>query len=133
MNEVAQVELTAISVWIDESPANVARSQMESFLLRALKIGEENGELVAEIIGMTGQNPRKGVTSDVLQVIEEGLDVAVTALAFVEHATGNQGRALGLLREKIGRINARMLALPSATAAVSSDVKIDKFLEKGEQ
>lgn len=129
--EAAQVELTAISRWIDESPANANRPDLESYLLRAIKIGEEYGELVAEIIGMTGQNPRKGVTSDSLKVIEEGLDVALTALAFVEHATGNQGDAIGLLFEKIRRVDVRRLTQPRADL-IASNEKVDAFLTKGD-
>lgn len=124
----AQDSLTAISRWIDESPANVARPAVEATLLRFMKIGEEYGEMVAEIIGMTGQNPRKGVTSDLDKVIDEALDVALTALAAVEHATGNQCLAFGLLFNKIAKVDDRRLGLPSADA-VASDVQIDKALE----
>jgi len=124
-----QDQLTEMSRWLDEAPANAARTPLEQTLMRFLKIGEENGEMVAEIIGMTGQNPRKGVTSDIDKVIGEALDVAITALGAVEHATGNQGDALALMLDKMSKVHARMQGAPSADA-VASDVKIDKFLDR---
>lgn len=119
---------TAISRWLDEAPVNAARTSLESTLLRAIKVYEEAGELAGEIIGMTGQNPRKGVTSDIDKVIGESLDGALSLIGFVEHLTGNQGRALGLLFEKQAKVHARMLGAPSADE-IPSDVKIDKALE----
>jgi len=125
--DLAQHRLTMLSQWIDEH--NAHRTPLEQLLMRIVKIPEEKGEMAAEIIGMTGQNPRKGVTSDIDKVIDEALDWAVTALGVVEHATGNQSLAFNLLFEKLAKINARMEAAPSADE-IPSDVKIDKFLDR---
>lgn len=119
----AQQRLTALSVWLDA--ANAHRPGSESTILRFLKVGEEAGEMFAEVIGMTGQNPRKGVTASLMDVVEEALDVAITALGAVEHATGNKGDAFHLLFKKIQDVDARRLGTPGP---VASDVKIDKFL-----
>jgi hypothetical protein len=121
----AQQRITALSKWLDESEANVRRPAAEATLLRFLKVGEEAGEMFAEIIGWTGQNPRKGVTANLLDVIEEALDVAITAIGAVEHATGNNGEAFRLLFKKIQDVDARRLG---STGPIASDVKIDKFL-----
>jgi NTP pyrophosphatase (non-canonical NTP hydrolase) len=48
--------------------------------LRVLKIAEEFGEAVQAWIGVTGQNPRKGITHTRRQVADELGDVAITAL-----------------------------------------------------
>lgn len=48
--------------------------------LQALKVVEELGEAVAALIGMTGQNPRKGVTHTRADLVSELYDVALTAL-----------------------------------------------------
>jgi NTP pyrophosphatase (non-canonical NTP hydrolase) len=48
--------------------------------LRLLKIGEEYGEAIQAWIGVTGQNPRKGVTHSRRQVADELGDIAITAL-----------------------------------------------------
>lgn len=123
----AQDHLTAVSRWIDEH--NAHRTPLEQLLLRMVKIPEEKGEMASEVIGMTGQNPRKGITSDIDKVIDEALDWAVTALGIVEHATGNQCLAFDLLFKKLEKIDARRQAAPSADE-IPSDVKIDKALEK---
>ena len=70
---------------------------------RSAKITEEAGEVVAAHIGATGQNPRKGVTHSSQDVEEELLDVAITALAALEHLRGHDERSLELLEEKLVR------------------------------
>jgi hypothetical protein len=75
----------AISHWIDTAPQNLARTPEELRWGRIAKIAEEAGEVVAAMIGATGQNPRKGVTGGMRDVERELLDVALTALAAVAH------------------------------------------------
>ncbi|RSM59475.1 hypothetical protein DMB66_27715 [Actinoplanes sp. ATCC 53533] len=53
-------------------------------LCRALKVQEEAGELAQAVIGVLGQNPRKGVTHTWEDVIAEAIDVAMSALVFAE-------------------------------------------------
>jgi hypothetical protein len=125
-------QVAEISRWIDCSPANLQRTEQEAFLLRSIKIFEEGGEMVAAIIGMTGQNPRKGVTHTFDDVIDEALDTALTALAFVESATGNVGESLPRLFAKVEKVHARMLAFENGPPAeqVSSNEEIDAYLAK---
>lgn len=127
-----QQAMAEISRWIDESPANKGRAPLEALLLRALKIGEENGEMVANIIGWTGQNPRKGVTATLDEVIDEALDIAATALMFVESATGNRGAALPMYFDKIIMVRERMTAYIDGNQVPVSIIAptevIDKFL-----
>jgi hypothetical protein len=124
--DVAAGQLVEISAWIDEH--NEAETDTARLLGRVIKAGKENGEMVAEVIGMIGQNPRKGVTSDAAHVEKEAFDLALTALGIVEHLRGNDGAALAGLCEHIEFVHGRMLGAPS-TDAVASDVKIDKALE----
>lgn len=98
-----------ISQWIDDEPANQAMTPMEQLLFRTVvKVGEELGETCAALIGMTGQNPRKGVTHSLDDVKKEVLDKCVTALLALEHMTGNQGDALSALIEHITFLERRM-------------------------
>ncbi len=94
--------LVALSRWIDAG--NAHRDPEAVTWGRLAKIAEEAGEVIAAYIGATGQNPRKGITGTHLEVIEELLDVAVTALAAIEHLNGHDGRALRLLDNKILRV-----------------------------
>lgn len=61
------------------------------------KLTEELGELAEALLGMLGENPRKGVTGTEQQVIDELLDIATCALGGVEHMIGNNGQSIFLL------------------------------------
>lgn len=81
-------DLIALSKWID---AGNSHRDSEAILWgRIAKISEEAGEAVAALIGMTGQNPRKGVTHQQADVESELFDVAITALAAIVHIRGNR-------------------------------------------
>ena len=97
-------QLAALSAWIDTSTANQARDPEARLWGRVAKIGEEAGEAIAALIGATGQNPRKGVTHTLADVRAELLDVAVTALAAVEHLNGNDATSIDALTEKLDRL-----------------------------
>ncbi|WP_067498912.1 MazG nucleotide pyrophosphohydrolase domain-containing protein [Actinoplanes sp. TFC3] len=62
--------------WLDEQNGCSAQEQT----LRILKIVEEAGEAAAAWVGVTGQNPRKGVTHTPQDVADELGDVAFSAL-----------------------------------------------------
>lgn len=98
-------DVVALSKWVDA--ANAGKDPDLQIWERCGKIMEEAGEVGAALIGMMGQNPRKGVTHTRADVIEELLDVAITALGAVEHLTGNQGTALARLDGKIARVAIR--------------------------
>lgn len=93
--------IAALSLWIDEG--NRGRDPEAATWARLAKITEEAGEVVAAQIGATGQNPRKGVTHTEADVQEELLDVALTALAALEHLRDHDERSIELLTDKLGR------------------------------
>jgi hypothetical protein len=97
--------LPALSGWIDAH--NAHRPSGEQLWCRVGKIGEEYGEAVNALIGMTGQNPRKGITATRDHLRAELLDVAVTALAAVEHLNANTGTALAALDDHLRHLAAR--------------------------
>ena len=98
-------EIAALSRWIDD--ANSERDPEAATWSRLAKITEEAGEVVSAYIGVTGQNPRKGVTHTLSDVEEELLDVAVTALAALEHLRDHDGRSMELLAAKVAKTLAR--------------------------
>ena len=93
--------IAALSRWIDDG--NRHRDPEAATWARLAKITEEAGEVVAAHIGATGQNPRKGITHSTQDVQEELLDVALTALAALEHLRGHDERSLAMLQEKLER------------------------------
>lgn len=90
-------DIAAITRWLDTANVNIP----EDDAMRVMKIGEEvaeahealalmdiaNGRAVAAYIGMTGQNPRKGVTHTQTDLCKELADVAITALCALAHFT----------------------------------------------
>jgi len=94
--------LVALSEWIDEG--NAYRDSEAITWGRLAKIAEEHGEVIEAFIGATGQNPRKGVTHTMNDVLDELLDVAITALGAYEHIDGHRGRSLPELDAKIVRV-----------------------------
>ena len=93
--------VAVLSSWIDQG--NVGRHPEAATWARLSKITEEAGEVVAAYIGATGQNPRKGVTHTASDVEEELLDVALTALAALEHLRGHDARSGAMLADKLSR------------------------------
>ncbi|MER0244966.1 MazG-like family protein [Streptomyces sp. HSW2009] len=63
--------------WLDA--ANADRDPAEERALRLLKLAEETGEVMRAYTGLTGQNPRKGVTHGRADVAAELCDVILTA------------------------------------------------------
>jgi hypothetical protein len=94
--------LAALSTWIDAG--NAHRDSEAQLWGRVSKVTEEAGESIAALIGATGQNPRKGITHTMIDVCEELLDVAITALGAVEHINGNWGNSLELLDSKVDEV-----------------------------
>jgi len=103
-----QFQLAGLSSWIDES--NTHRDPEAVLWGRVAKLTEESGEAIAALIGLTGQNPRKGVTHTAEDVVAELLDVAITALGAVEHMTGNVGLALPELCAKVAAVHTRAMS-----------------------
>ncbi|WP_407842163.1 MazG-like family protein (plasmid) [Streptomyces sp. DSM 116496] len=77
--------ICAVSAWIDAAPGNKDRDPEALLWGRVTKVGEESGEVIAALVGATGQNPRKGNSHTLQDVERELLDTAMTALAAVAH------------------------------------------------
>lgn len=75
MNSAQWSTIRDLVAWLDTQNG---RSDTE-ISLRILKLTEEVGEVAQGWIGVTGQNPRKGVTHSVEDVADELCDVIVTA------------------------------------------------------
>lgn len=72
-----------------------------------MKVGEEFGEAVAAYIGMTGQNPRKGVTHTMDDLLGELADVALTALTAMQHLTKDVDRTRRIILDRIDHVHRR--------------------------
>jgi hypothetical protein len=122
-----------ITEWLDGANSNNPLLTTEQDdALRILKLGEEIGEVnqaFAEMmthemhlrmlsvrfgqasrayIGMTGQNPRKGVTHSKAQVLAELADCALTALCAIHHFTGDEELTRRIFATKLGDVKKRL-------------------------
>ncbi|MGW7001348.1 MazG-like family protein [Streptomyces sp. NPDC054933] len=92
--------------WLD---GENGRSDHET-AMRLMKLSEEAGEVMQAYIGMTGQNPRKGVTHTEADVADELCDVIVTAAValhlFSDDPAGHLGRKVAKIAARAGRTEA---------------------------
>ncbi len=98
-------ELVELIEWmdddLDENVAEVYKSQpLAQDWARVAKITEEAGEAIDALIGMTGQNPRKGVYGDYDDLYVELCDVALTALYALQHFTGSGDETVDRLLDR---------------------------------
>lgn len=82
---LASEQIVLISRWVDAHPPNRDASLTTQLWARCGKVGEEFGEVVAEIIRHTGQNPRKGGDWVLDNIDRELCDVILTALGAMQH------------------------------------------------
>ncbi len=84
-NEEIWKHVRLVTEWLDrESPPTE-----DVRIFRCFKIAEELGEVTAAIIGVTGQNPRKGVTHTWDDVQTELCDVILAAMVALDSITGD--------------------------------------------
>ena len=97
-----------ITAWLDASnPAGAHEDAM-----RVLKLTEEAGEAAAAYIGMVGQNPRKGVTHTLDDLLGELADVALTALCAIQHFTQSETATRALLDFRAAHVASRAARRP---------------------
>lgn len=106
--------LAEFSTYLDASIrarfAGMTREELEDELLllhRTIKVVEEMGEVVGALIGLTGANPRKGVTATEYDLADEFDDVAVSVMGAREHLMGNTGKARSMLDAKVAYVHER--------------------------
>jgi hypothetical protein len=76
-------------LWLDECVSDRYKSQpLAQDWARVTKVDEEHGEAIAELILMTGQNPRKGTDPSARsKLLAELADKAITAILGIQHFT----------------------------------------------
>ena len=70
-------EIDRLVAWLDAGSTLPPETKT---ILQILKITEEAGEVAEALIGVTGQNPRKGFSHDWPDVERELCDVIITAM-----------------------------------------------------
>ena len=101
MDDSAWQTVDRLVAWLDQGSSLPADTKT---MLQILKITEEAGEVAEALIGVTGQNPRKGYSHTWRDVESELCDVVITAMValtrvnpaarsvFLEHLAGVAAR-----------------------------------------
>lgn len=89
-------QLERVNAWLDDENRGMPGDDE----MRIMKLAEEVGEVAQAYIGMKGQNPRKGVTHTMDDVLTELADVAGTALCAIQHFTQDVDRTREILVRK---------------------------------
>lgn len=108
-------ELRELVRWMDEDlDGEVDERYREQPLAqdwaRVAKVSEEVGEAIDALIGVTGQNPRKGEYGSRSDLVDELADVALTGLYAMQHFVKNADETLGLLMDRARHHHARRSA-----------------------
>jgi NTP pyrophosphatase (non-canonical NTP hydrolase) len=82
--------------------------------MRIMKTAEEAGEAIAAYFGMTGSNPRKGVTATAEELSDELCDVVLAALVALATISGGTPQAESRLARHVAARTARLGALRAA-------------------
>lgn len=105
-------EVIDVDEWLDDAVAGTyERQPLAQDWARVAKIIEEAGEAIAELILMTGQNPRKGQDPAARErMLEEMADAALTAILGIQHFTKDSETTRGIIERRMTRIWNRMSA-----------------------
>jgi predicted house-cleaning noncanonical NTP pyrophosphatase (MazG superfamily)/NTP pyrophosphatase (non-canonical NTP hydrolase) len=91
-------EAGRLTDWLGEAPIEA----------QLLKLSEEVGEVAEAYLGMTGLNPRKGVSHTREDLIGEVADVVITAAVAIVRLTGGPHEARGAFQAHLAGVLARV-------------------------
>ena len=92
--------LHLIDEWLDGSIGTQYTGLAQDWA-RVSKICEEAGEAIAALIGATGQNPRKGQTHTMDDVLGELADACITGALAIQHFTKDHTVTRQIIRSKL--------------------------------
>ena len=97
--------LALLVEWMDDDlDSNVSAVYLKQPLAqdwaRVAKVTEEAGEAVDALIGMTGQNPRKGTYGSPTELADELADTALTAMYALQHFTKDRDETMKIVLER---------------------------------
>lgn len=98
--------------YLDAEVSQMYRDQpLARTITRITKLFEEAGEAIKKFSEATGENPRKGVTSTMEEVLDEAGDAYLTAILLVQHFTKDPARTAAVLRKAMAKLEMRNAAI----------------------
>lgn len=107
-------ELAELVEWtdahLDREVSQVYKDQpLTQDWARVAKAAEEAGEAIDALIGVTGQNPRKGVYGTEEELMDELADVALTGLYAIQHFKKDREETMQIVLRRARRHRARIV------------------------
>ncbi|GGL03640.1 hypothetical protein Sme01_65120 [Sphaerisporangium melleum] len=96
-------DVDRLVAWLDGAAVLAPDTEL---LIRLMKITEEAGEVAQAVVGVLGQNPRKGVTHTWDDVDAELCDVILTAMVALRSRNPDAAR---ILRTHVTAVTTRAL------------------------
>ena len=103
MDDATWETIGRLAAWLDRGSELPAQTKT---ILQILKITEEAGEVAEALIGVTGQNPRKGFSHSWQDVEGELCDVVITAMVALTRVNPEAARTV--FREHLAGVAARV-------------------------
>lgn len=98
-----------IDRWLDsEVHPDYQDQPLAQDLARVAKVSEESGEAISAFIGMTGQNPRKGVINSSDDLFTELAQTALTAILGIQHFAKNTTVTRAIIRQALKTLESRV-------------------------
>lgn len=102
-------KVAAIDAHLDAKVSQAYKDQpLAQDWARVCKAAEEHGEAVDALIGMTGQNPRKGEYGELADLLKELADVMFTGLLAIQHFTKDADETERIVTEHLDHLYARV-------------------------
>lgn len=107
-----------VDLWLDGAVSeHYKRQPLAQDWARISKVGEELGEAISAFIGLSGQNPRKGIYASYDDLANELADTALTAIFALQHFTKNTSTVKHILLSKQQAIYERMVKANGAESS----------------
>src|SRR5215472_15033248 len=105
LGEHMQRMISAVDTWLDDGCSQAYKDQpLAQDWARTAKADEEQGEVIAELILATGQNPRKPQDPAARdRLLAELADRAVTSVFAIQHFTKDARQTLVIFLEAMGK------------------------------
>lgn len=98
-----------IDEWLDsEAGPDYHAQPLAQDWARVGKVAEEAGEAVKALIGVTAQNPRKGVTHVQGDLLDELADAALASILAIQHFTKDSTSTRDILRSRQASVEKRI-------------------------
>jgi hypothetical protein len=113
LSEQAKAQIGVVDDWLDRDVGPSYKvAPLAQDWARVAKVCEEAGEAIKNLIGATGQNPRKGISCEIEDVFSELADAWCSAMFGIQHFTKDTDETERILRGALEKAYRRAVGAP---------------------